>query len=172
MSRRREKLYHIYYGMKARCYNKNNPKYAIYGGKGIRICDEWNNNYESFKRWALNNGYYESNEPRHLSIDRIDSDLGYSPENCRWITFSENSGRANINRKKFNGHRSGKIYAYNSKTNTTEEITNITQFAKLHSLCPSTICHKINGRVKNKWYKQWKFYRTTEGVTAIENTNI
>ena len=99
MSRRREKLYHIYYGMKSRCYNKNNPKYAIYGGKGIRICDEWDNNYESFKQWSLNNGYYESNEPRRLSIDRIDSNLGYSPENCRWITFSENSGRANINKQ-------------------------------------------------------------------------
>lgn len=82
------RLYKTYTNMKQRCNNPNDPKYNSYGGKGIRLCDEWNNNASSFLGWALANGYSDE-----LTIDRIDSTKDYCPENCRWITFPENQLR-------------------------------------------------------------------------------
>lgn len=72
--------------MKARCYNKNNQDYYNYGARGITVCDEWLADSNKFCEWSLNNGF-ENN--KKLSIDRIDSDKGYSPNNCRWVTAEE-----------------------------------------------------------------------------------
>lgn len=80
----KERLYGIWQGMKNRCGNPNVEKYSIYGGRGIKVCDEWAINYLPFRKWALNNGY-KSN----LQIDRIDSNLNYCPDNCRWVTPKE-----------------------------------------------------------------------------------
>lgn len=74
--------------MKQRCYNKNRRQYKWYGAKGIRVCDEWLNSYANFEEWALSHGYVEG-----LSIDRIDSEKDYMPDNCRWITMNENTDR-------------------------------------------------------------------------------
>jgi hypothetical protein len=73
------RLYKIFCCMSKRCYNKNASNYERYGGRGIRICDEWHNDFPSFQKWALSHGYNDS-----LSIDRINSDDNYYPENCRW----------------------------------------------------------------------------------------
>ena len=87
----RTRLYTIWCGMRQRCNNPNRTAYKLYGGNGVKLCDEWND-YGAFKTWAVNNGY-----ANNLSIDRIDPNGGYSPENCRWITQSENTARANKN---------------------------------------------------------------------------
>ena len=81
----------IFGDMNSRCYNSNNKNYRWYGAKGIKICSEWLSNPKLFEEWALNNGYNDS-----LTIDRIDSDRDYCPDNCRWISLRENTRRAGV----------------------------------------------------------------------------
>ena len=83
----------IYKDIIARCYNPNNNRYNIYGARGITICDEWKNNKESFFKWAYDNWYKEN-----LSIDRIDVNKGYSPDNCRWATPKQQANNRSSNR--------------------------------------------------------------------------
>lgn len=78
------KLYKVWSGMKARCDNPNNKQYDDYGGRGIKVCKEWTDDFSVFQKWALANGYKEG-----LTIDRKDNDKGYSPDNCRWATVKE-----------------------------------------------------------------------------------
>lgn len=78
------RIYKIWKGIKTRCYNPNANTYSYYGGRGIKMCDEWLNDFMAFYEWAINNGYTDE-----LSIDRIDPDGDYSPYNCRWITMQE-----------------------------------------------------------------------------------
>ena len=79
------RLYNIWMNMKQRCSNKNHPKYKNYGAKGISVCDEWLNMI-NFYNWAMDNGYNNN-----LTIDRIDLNGNYEPNNCQWISLSENS---------------------------------------------------------------------------------
>ena len=81
-----QNLKRIFKGMKGRCYNKKLKDYRWYGAKGIKVCDEWLDNPKSFEDWALSNGYKKG-----LSIDRKNELKDYSPENCRWITLSDNA---------------------------------------------------------------------------------
>lgn len=82
------RIYGIYKNMKTRCYNAKTPCFKYYGGKGIAVCDEWLNNPAAFMDWAFSHGYDEN-----LTIDRINSNLNYCPENCRWITQAEQARR-------------------------------------------------------------------------------
>lgn len=78
------RLYGIWCKMKDRCYNPNIEHYDCYGGRGITICDEWSNSFEVFYEWAMQNGYADN-----LSIDRINVNGNYEPNNCRWATKTE-----------------------------------------------------------------------------------
>ena len=100
------RLYGIWNAMKARCYNPHNNRYAIYGGRGITICDEWRDDFEAFSQWAYTHGYRDD-----LTIDRIDNDQGYFPENCQWST-----AKTQANNKSNNN-----VLTYMGETHTVAE---------------------------------------------------
>lgn len=78
------RLYRVWQGMKTRCNTPSSTSYRWYGARGITVCDEWMNNFESFRSWALTHGYRDD-----LTIDRINVDGNYEPDNCRWATVAE-----------------------------------------------------------------------------------
>lgn len=112
----------IYYHMKQRCYNTNNDRYKDYGGRGIKICEEWLKDIKHFVKWSLDNNYKNS-----LTIDRIDNNGNYEPYNCRWVTkkTQANNTRRNHNIT-FNG-----------------EIKTLTEWAKELNVKPSCIATRI-----------------------------
>jgi len=95
------KLNNVWNSIKDRCFNKNNKDYKHYGGRGIIMCDEWKNDFKKFYDWAILNGYKKG-----LSIDRIDNNGNYTPENCRLVTQKEQVRNTRINRKiEYNGDK-------------------------------------------------------------------
>jgi hypothetical protein len=100
------RLYRIYYAMRWRCYNIKSNSYKDYGARGIKVCDEWLNSFQAFYDWAMANGYQDS-----LSIDRIDSNGIYEPNNCRWATNEEQS----------RNKRSNIIFEHNGENRTLAE---------------------------------------------------
>ena len=137
---KRSRLYRVWSNMKSRCYNTKVRSYADYGLKGIMVCDEWLNSFTSFRNWALSNGYKED-----LTIDRIDPNGNYCPENCRWLSAHDNFGRA---------HERA-CWGRNLDTSEYVEFVNIRKFASERDLSYSCIDRVLHGR--NKTHKGWIF---------------
>lgn len=94
-----ECLYEVWCSMRHRCLNPEDKSYPRYGGRGITVCNDWNSDYALFKNWALAHGYKHG-----LSLDRIDNDGGYSPENCRWANIkTQNNNKRNTIKITHNG---------------------------------------------------------------------
>lgn len=126
LNKRYPRLVRIYANMKQRCTNPNHDSYAVYGGKGVTICDEWMNSFDAFAEWAINNGYEDG-----LSIDRIDNEGNYEPSNCRWATRFEqaNNTSQNVN------------ITYNGETHSVAE------WSRILNIHNSTLAN----RLKHGW---------------------
>lgn len=92
------RLYKIWQGIRQRCNNPNDKDYQNYGGRGIKVCEEWNNNSIAFIKWALSNGYSEQ-----LTIDRKDVNGDYCPENCHWADYTEQARNKRIQKSNKTG---------------------------------------------------------------------
>ncbi len=95
-----KRLYMIFTSIKARVLNPKHTNYKDYGGRGITICEEWKNDFMSFYTWAMSNGYSDE-----LSIDRIDNDGNYCPENCRWTTQTIQTRNKRIYKNNKSGYK-------------------------------------------------------------------
>lgn len=120
------RIYKIFQKMKQRCYNKNSTYYKNYGGRGIKICTEWLNNFQLFYDWAINNGYNDI-----LTIDRINVNGNYEPSNCRWVDMKTQS----------NNKRNNHLIFYKGNNYTLSEIS------KIVGIKQST----IRARLKKGW---------------------
>lgn len=117
----------IYMNMKSRCYTPSASKYYLYGGKGIKVCDEWLNKetgFISFYNWAMANGYRDD-----LTIDRIDSDKNYEPSNCRWATYKEQN--SHLKNNPFNFEK----IEYNGECHSLREWSKIKNISYTALLC-------------------------------------
>lgn len=116
------RLFSIWRSMKSRCYIKTCGGYENYGGRGIKVCKEWKEHFESFRDWAFENGYTDK-----LSIDRIDVNGNYEPSNCQWITMLEQQSN------KTNNH----FITYKNKTLT------LSQWSRELNIPVSTIYNRL-----------------------------
>lgn len=121
------RLYQAWENMRARCNRKSSREYENYGGRGISVCEEWQASYESFKKWALSNGYADN-----LTLDRIDTNGNYEPSNCRWIS----------NQLQQYNKRNNRNITFNGKTQT------LNQWAKELGIIPKTLQGRLD---KSGW---------------------
>lgn len=146
------RIYKIYHGMKARCYNKNNDRYLDYGGRGITICQEWLDDFMNFYNWSMGNGYSE-----HLTIERKDNNMGYSPSNCMWATAKEQA----------NNRRTSRLIEFDGKTLTSAQWSGITGIPRtdienridnLGWSVEKALTQKVNKnhRIKKGMYNDWQ----------------
>lgn len=124
---KRTRLYSIWSNIKTRCYSEDNTDYVRYGGRGIKMCDEWKNDFMAFNEWAYQNGYDESAPRGQCTIDRIDVNGDYSPENCRWVDIEQQQ----------NNRRDNVLIEYNG------EIKTLAQWSKILNLSYEMIRQRI-----------------------------
>lgn len=116
------RIFNIWSSMRQRCCNSNRPGYKHYGGRGIKVCEEWNV-FETFYEWAIKNGYDES-----LTLDRIDTNGNYEPNNCRWTTWKVQQ----------NNRRNNRLVEINGVVRTLQ------QWADISGIRQSTILCRLN----------------------------
>jgi hypothetical protein len=118
------RLYNIWKGMTKRCRLTTTPSWRHYGGRGVRVCDEWRNDFRNFHSWALANGYADN-----LTIDRFpNKDGDYEPSNCRWATQADQVRNTRRNR----------LISNRGRTVT------VTELAREHGLAPDTLIKRLN----------------------------
>ena len=117
------RLYGIWSGMRQRCEDINASNYSRYGGRGIAVCEEWEKDFQAFYDWSVRNGYAEN-----LTIERIDNEGNYCPENCRWTTTKEQA----------NNKRNNHLISHKGETHT------LTQWAEIKGINAGTLWSRIN----------------------------
>lgn len=120
--RGRTRLYRIWIDIKRRCQDPRHLNYLKYGARGIGVCQEWSISFDSFREWSVCHGYSDQ-----MTIDRIDNEKGYSPENCRWVTM----------RVQCNNKRNNNLIEFKGKVHT------LSQWAEITGINRSTISRRI-----------------------------
>lgn len=151
------RLYGVWHGMKRRCYDPNTRNYKDYGGRGIKICDEWLNDYQPFHDWAMANGYNPNAKRGECTIGRINNDGNYEPKNCRWISIAEQQNPESKRKA--------------VKTKTPKRKTDIEINGELKSMSDWCRAYNISrsavkARIKRGWNK------VTAIVTPVGKNNI
>lgn len=136
------RIYEIWQGMIRRCNNPQRNEYKNYGGRGIKVCDEWEKSFIAFRDWALTNGYSDT-----LTIERKDVNGNYEPENCIWATKKEQA----------NNRRDNKFLTYNGKTQT------ISQWAKELNIHENT----LRDRIQKGWSEKEIFSKPVQSTHYI-----
>ncbi|MBO5143013.1 MAG: hypothetical protein J6C46_08530 [Clostridia bacterium] len=134
------RLHRIWHSMYCRCYYPSTNQYKNYGGKGIKVCEEWKHieGFINFYNWAMNNGYEEN-----LTLDRIDNNKNYCPLNCRWISLKEQSN-----------HRTNNVYyTFNGETKTSK------QWCEVYGVSQTTLLD----RLKRGWNLEQALTISTKG---------
>lgn len=134
------RLHRIWHSMYCRCYYKSTNQYKNYGGKGIKVCEEWKHieGFINFYNWAMTNGYRDD-----LTLDRIDNDKNYSPQNCRWVTCKQQC------RNKTNNV----YYTFKGETKTSKE------WCEIYNISQTT----LNDRLKRNWTLEQALTISTKG---------
>ena len=127
----RSRLYSVWNMMKQRCNDPNHRYYKNYGGRGVSVCDEWAKSYEAFRDWAMANGYDPDAKHGECTLDRIDNDGDYCPENCRFIGWSEQQRNT----------RRSRTITFNGETKT------LVEWGEKTEINPGTIAF----RLKSGW---------------------
>lgn len=124
-----KRLGKIWYDIQNRCYNEKCQAYKNYGARGIKVCDEWRSSYSAFENWAYSSGY-----SCDLTIDRINVNLGYSPNNCRWVTKSQQC----------NNRRNNVFLEYNGEKHSLAE------WAKIMGMSTQAFWQRVNSNLSNQ----------------------
>lgn len=134
------RLHRIWHSMYCRCYYKSTNQFQNYGGKGIKVCEEWKNSdgFIHFYNWAIKNGYKED-----LTLDRIDNEKDYCPENCKWSTKKEQS----------NNKTNNVLYEFNGEVKTSK------QWCELYGISQTT----LKDRLKRGWSLEQALTISTQG---------
>lgn len=121
------RLYYVWQAMIRRCYKENEQSYKNYGARGIKVCNKWKKDYKEFYNWAMQNGYKEG-----LSIERINNNRNYEPNNCKWATSKEQS--YNTRRNQYIEYNSEKITITEACKKTKIPLTNVYSKARRKQL--------------------------------------
>ena len=155
------KLFGIWMGMRQRCNDINHPAYVDYGGRGIKVCDEWNMDFKAFRTWAELNGYKNG-----LSIERIDVNKGYYPENCKWITMKQQAVNKRNNIKFFSENIGEYLQKHNWKKVRQYGLLLFSKLVKARASFKCELCGKP-GTDAHHWY----YTKAHNSITDIMSIN-
>lgn len=151
------KLFYVWQDMIKRCFKENHHAYKYYGGRGITVCNEWKNDFMSFYNWAINNGYEEG-----LTIDRIDVNGNYEPNNCRWVTMKvQCKNRRKVDTTFNKNPKARKIVKLDLLDNyiCTYDCIKSAMIDNNINLLSSSISACCKGKAKSAYGYKWKYYK-------------